>query len=376
MTKINRIGETKINNQGLEMRIINYRKYSDIDVIFKDGFISRNKTYNAFKLGKIMNHNYNNIKYIDKTGEEKINNQGLKMRIIKYNNCFDIDVMFDDGYIKENITYQNFKDGKVNNINFKRSNFKSKIGETIENKWGEKATIIEYNKFSDITIQFENGEIRKKCDYRNFKNKNIKSKFSKTVLGIGFLGQGKYSFYNGTCKTKEYGVWYNMLLRCYNEKYKQKHTTYKDCKVCDEWHNFQNFAKWFNENYYEIENQKMNLDKDILIKGNKIYSPETCIFVPQRINKLFTKKDCCRGKYPLGVEKYNSTNKFIATCRILIENKAIYKKLGIFNTPIEAFNTYKEFKEKYIKQVADEYKDKIPDKLYKAMYNWKVEITD
>ena len=58
------------------------------------------------------------------------------------------------------------------------------------------------------------------------------------------------------------------------------------------------------------------------------------------------------------------------------QNKSIHRNLGYFETPKEAFKSYKTFKEQYIKQVADEYKDKIPKKLYEAMYNWKVEITD
>ena len=117
----------------------------------------------------------------------------------------------------------------------------------------------------------------------------------------------------------------------------------------------------------------MALDKDILIKGNKIYSPQTCIFVPKRINTLFTKRQNDRGELPIGLH-INNNNKIVARCNTLNERKY----LGSFslNEPFKAFTCYKNFKENYIKQVADEYKDYIPTELYEAMYRYEVEIDD
>ena len=182
---------------------------------------------------------------------------------------------------------------------------------------------------------------------------------------------------NQKLKKKSYEYWSHMIERCFSEKFKNKKICYKDVICCNEWVCYSNFKIFFEQNYYEIEGERMHLDKDILYKGNKIYSPKTCIFVPQRINSLFTKSNALRGNLPIGV-KDSRHNKFVASCAIACNN---YKKskdihIGTFNTPEEAFNAYKTFKEKYIKQVADEYKDKIPKKLYDAMYNWKVEITD
>lgn len=198
------------------------------------------------------------------------------------------------------------------------------------------------------------------------------------VYGIGSTGEGEYSSRINGEKTIQYEYWLQMLRRCYSEKYLKKRPTYEDKYVCDEWHNFQNFAKWFDENYYEVENQTMQLDKDILSKGNKIYSPDNCIFVPDRINSLFIKSNATRGKYPIGVSYYKKTNKFISTCSIYNEDKMkrVPKHLGYFNTPEEAFYKYKEFKEGYIKEVAEEYKEAIPHKLYKAMCDYLVEIDD
>ena len=120
----------------------------------------------------------------------------------------------------------------------------------------------------------------------------------------------------------------------------------------------------------------MALDKDVLVKGNKTYSPNTCVFVPQNINVLFTKCNKARGKYPIGVSFYKDRNKYQAHCKIFSNGKSKQKNLGYYNNIDDAFYAYKQFKEDYIKQVADEYKDNIPNKLYEAMYNYKVEITD
>lgn len=167
-----------------------------------------------------------------------------------------------------------------------------------------------------------------------------------------------------------------MLKRCYSDECQKKHPTYKDCTVCEEWHNYSDFKEWFDNNYYEIEGERMALDKDILVKGNKIYSPNTCVFVPQNINTLFIKSNKTRGKYPIGVYFRKDKNKYQAQCRIVYNGKTQQEFLGLYNTIEDAFKVYKQFKENCIKQVADEYKDKIPNNLYEAMYNYKVEITD
>ena len=122
----------------------------------------------------------------------------------------------------------------------------------------------------------------------------------------------------------------------------------------------------------------MQLDKDILNKGNKIYSPETCVFVPQRINNLFTKSNKIRGGYPIGVNYSQNCNCLCVRCSILCEDKKKNKHLGYFSLdePFKAFSTYKNFKENYIKKVADEYKELIPQKLYEALYKYEVEIND
>ena len=118
----------------------------------------------------------------------------------------------------------------------------------------------------------------------------------------------------------------------------------------------------------------MQLDKDILIKNNKIYSPKTCVFVPRCINAIFTKRNADRGNLPIGVtERYGKYN-VVMSATIL--GKKGTTSLGCYDNIQDAFMTYKTYKEKYIKEVADTYKDYIPHKLYNALYHYNVEITD
>lgn len=254
-----------------------------------------------------------------------------------------------------------------------------RLGKIQYNNKGTLMKIVEYNNSRNVIVEFQDEyKIKVKTRYDCFLDGRVLNPYDKTVYNVGYIGVGKYN--NKDCP-KIYRTWSDMLKRCYDPYYINKHLTYIDAYVCNEWHNFQNFAKWYEENYYECNNERMNLDKDILIKGNKIYSPETCIFVTEKINKLFIKSDLTRGKYPLGVNEKYSGNilKLYVNCSISDEkNKRKEKFLGYFplDKPFQAFTAYKNFKENYIKQVADEYKDLIPKELYEAMYNYKIEIND
>ena len=187
---------------------------------------------------------------------------------------------------------------------------------------------------------------------------------SNLVQGIGINDIGCNS------KTVLYKKWSRMLARCYDSKYHEKYPTYIKCEVCDEWKKLSRFKEWFDKNYID----GYELDKDILIKGNKLYSPDTCCFVPREINGFLTKSDNARGKFPIGVCFYKPTNKYKAD----ICFKGVRKSLGCFTTKEEAFNAYKNKKEKYIRELATEYFSKglISDKVYNVLLSYEVKIDD
>lgn len=254
-----------------------------------------------------------------------------------------------------------------------------RLGEENYNSFGTLMRIVEYKNARDIIVEFQDEyHARVHTNYNAFKKGNVKNPYDREVYGVGYIEVGKYKVSENGKHTKAYTIWHNMLMRCYDPYYINKYPTYIDCFVCEEWLNFQNFAKWYDENVYNCNNERMHLDKDILCKGNKIYSPETCVLVPQRINELFTKRDATRGRYPIGVNYHKNNNKLLVQCNIFENEKSKLKYLGNFplNKPFQAFYVYKQFKENYIKQVADEYKDLIPKKLYEALYKWEIEIND
>lgn len=157
-------------------------------------------------------------------------------------------------------------------------------------------------------------------------------------------------------------MYYNMINRCYNHK---QYPKYKGCKVCDLWLNDkESFKNWVIENHYIIDDEQIDLDKDILVKGNKVYSPETCVFAPHIINTCFenlTRKPTKtkKGKYRIDLCVEGKTN-----------------GLGVFDTEEEAKREYIKHKEAAILYLADKYKDNIPMKLYETMTNYKLDLSD
>jgi hypothetical protein len=259
----------------------------------------------------------------------------------------------------------------------RKEQHKNRIGETNYNYSGELMKIIEYNNATNIMIQFEETKELVKCEYSQFKDGRVRSHLKPHVFNVGITENENTRDEKGN-KLKSYKAWNSMLERSYSEKFKNKQPVYKDVTCCDEWKYYKNFKKWFDNNYYEIEGQRMHLDKDILHKGNKIYSPDSCLIVPAIINTLFINCRSNRGEYPIGVYLDKRYNKYKSQCNVfdMNTNKTKRISLGRYNTSLEAFNNYKDFKESYIKEVADYYKNKIPNKLYDAMINYKIEIID
>lgn len=254
-------------------------------------------------------------KYIERIGEEKYNNQGCKMKIIDYFNNKKVLVQFQDEY--------------------------------------------HYKMFTS---------------YDNFIKGKPKNPFNKNICNVGMIGD-KYNIKK--CK-KEYEVWKHMIRRSFDDKFKNINTTYKDVTCCNEWLCFTNFYEWIytQENFDRwSNNDDWALDKDIIIKGNKIYSPDTCCLVPQYVNTLFIKCDGLRGMNPIGTHYDPKTQRYIAQYR----RKEGVSYIGRYPTPEDAFYLgYKPEKEKYIKQVAQEEYDKgnITKRCYEAMMSYEVEITD
>lgn len=240
-----------------------------------------------------------------------------------------------------------------------------RVGDVFESEKYGKYEVIKISNNARSYIRFINtGSIRIAWNNK-IKTLKVRDYMYPDVLGVGYLG---FDFDEKIVNTKSYRKWYKMLERCYNYNYLIKEPSYIGCFVCEEWKSYYNFKKWFDENYID----GCELDKDILFKGNKIYSPNTCCFVPKNINNLLTKSNSSRGRFPIGVSFDNSTDRFKA----IICKNGKNVTLGRYNTPEEAFLVYKQAKEAWIKEVANKWKDKLADNAYEALMNYQVEITD
>lgn len=197
----------------------------------------------------------------------------------------------------------------------------------------------------------------------------------KLVYGIGIKGLA-YPVWDGKKLLKEYTVWADMLRRCC-DKNASKNPAYIGVTCSENFKSYSFFYEWCQQQKgfgnVDEKGKFWHLDKDLLIKGNKLYSEDTCVFIPSNINCLLTRRGNDRGEYPIGVSRSSGSNTFRVQC-----NNGYGKivHIGCFQTQEEAFQAYKVFKEQLIKAVADSYKTEISCKAYSALMNYTVATTD
>lgn len=303
----------------------------------------------------------------ERLGQQTVTKEGHLITIVEYNQVNDIVVEFEDG-TRKNATYGQFQ---RNNIIYPRP---SRIGETVINNQGYECEIVEYKSSANLTVEFLDGT-RVKTQYRDFKEGAVLNPNYPTVCGVGIIGS-----YSNMCHTKEYKTWSDMLVRCFNQKVKEKYPTYKNVTCCEEWKQFGNFLEWINaQGNLDIWKQMRRgcLDKDIAVKHNNIYSPQTCFLVPDYINKIFKTEVANRGGAPLGISKTKKRNGdliYYITC--CINGEKIF--LGQTEDPIDGFYKYKEYKEKRIKEIALKsfQNQEVTRECYEAMMNYTIDITD
>lgn len=131
-----------------------------------------------------------------------------------------------------------------------------------------------------------------------------------------------------------YETWVDMLRRCYSAKAQERNPTYKGCTVSEEWHTFSNFKSWMEKQQWEGK----SLDKDLLFRGNKVYSADTCVFVTQMVNTFTIDCRAARGKWLIGVDWHKLAGKFRATISNPFNKKNEY--LGYFTCELEAHNAW------------------------------------
>ena len=249
--------------------------------------------------------------------------------------------------------------------------YKDCVGKVCKSLNSGNFKILKCNGAKDVEIQFLKTGFETTVQLGSIRNGNVKDPYSASVYGVGISGTKYPPTVNGR-NTKEYALWYSMLKRCYSDTYKKQRPAYIGCQVSENFKSYEYFYEWCNKQI-GFGNDGFELDKDLLIKGDKVYSETTCVFLPQEINTLLVKREALRGEHLIGVS-WSKTNKaFKATVR---KNKGKQEFLGYFNTEIEAFNAYKKAKEAFVKEQAEKWKSQIDIRAYNALMNYEVEIDD
>lgn len=310
-------------------------------------------------------------------GYKQTNRQGLTYEVITYRNNKDIDVKFQDGLVIEHTKVTKLNQNTIFHPDYpipkiNKTPSEKRLGETRKNKQGRKMTIIAYRGAADIDVQFESKFVVDHTEYKLFERGTICDPFFQSLCGVGYMGMR--TSYKGADKyARQYEVWSSMMKRCYNENCK-RHTWYEDCIVAEEWHCFANFLKWYEEHYYELPDGmgRIELDKDFKVKECRVYGPDTCLLIPQRINGAKPKTRTINREFPIGMTYQASKGKY----KIRISKYGEDTVIGYYDTPEKAFAVLKEEKEKELHRLAELYKPYIPQEVYDAVINYKVEITD
>ena len=318
------------------------------------------------KEGIYMRTNTQNKKNI-RIGERRVMNNGLWAEIVDYQNAHNIEVRFDTGDKTTWAQYSKFKRGAIADPN-RNDQY---IGLTQIMSDGRVATVTSFTSRGQMMIMFEDG-VEIPTTYNTFIEGKTKHPNTPTLYGVGYIGVGSYKPTENGRHTKAYQIWVSMMGRAYNPAIKDELPTYENVVVCEEWHNFQNFAKWYEENYYEVDGQRMEVDKDILSKSKglpaKIYSPETCLIVPRCINLIFTESFKDNG-LPKGVNYIKETNKYQSS--VTVFNGKTKRRRKRFSSKEEAHQWYLKEKKKYLKEIANHYREVLPDKVYQSLMTYQ-----
>ena len=246
---------------------------------------------------------------------------------------------------------------------------KIRVGDIFDTLNYGRLIVTEYKDSYNLKVKFMETGYETFTKANALRKGKIKDRLLPSVYGVGIIGDSVTKVNGKTLK--EYILWKSMLCRCYDVKYSNKYPTYQNSEVSDSFKYFPYFKEWCKKQI-GCDQQGWHLDKDILVKGNKLYSEDTCCFVPKEINNLLIKNDSSRGEYPVGVRYRKKSRKFES--QLTICGKVVC--LGCFNNPEDAFQAYKTAKEAYIKDVANKWKDKIDLRVYSALMSYKVEIND
>ena len=239
------------------------------------------------------------------------------------------------------------------------------VGDTYpSNQYGD---VVVRNLLSSrmITIEFSNTGTIKEARKDTILSGQVRDNFAPKTYGVGYIGEGAFTTTKSGEHIKHYKCWNGMLERCYSENYHSKENYNGRVEVCKSWHNYQGFAKWYEDNHID----GWQLDKDI--SKSKIYSPDTCHFLPKELNTFFTGRRNYRGDTPIGISQRVLGGSYEASISHGSKSKAKY--LGSYKNLEEAFSVYKEAKTLALNKLILKYKDLLPTRTLKVLESYEFE---
>lgn len=238
------------------------------------------------------------------------------------------------------------------------------LGKVYKNSIGCECAVVAYDRYSKITIRFldRHGHIMTVTGCQ-LKSGHYKNPYYPSRYSVGYIGHGSYAPTVNRRLTSAYTTWVGMLARCYSIPLLKSNPTYVNCSVAPVWHNFQVFAEWYER---QDKPRCWQLDKDILVATNRVYSPETCRLVPQEINNLIVSRLSSTSDLPVGVSQ--SGDRYSATVTAASETA----HLGTYDTPLLAFAAYRRARKQHIKTVADKYKADLDPEVYSALMSYEI----
>ena len=350
-----KVGDRFENKKGEWCTVVEYHDAQKIEVVF-DGYEYLNQTFRANSLRAKSFKNSETVSY--KNGNRFSNKRGEWCTVVGHEDSQNVFVVFDT---TPNHT-QTIEAGDLRKGSFK--NYQDTIGlkgQRFKNNSGEWAEVVEYRDSFSLTIVFDGyPDYKKEVNSSVLKSGKFKNCAAPSVHGVGYSGEtGSISCKNTT------SIWSGMIYRCYGDNFKKKSSAYIGCSVSEEWLRLENFYQWYKT--HEFYGLGYELDKDLLIRGNKVYSAETCCLIPNEINVAIVVNRKSESGLPLGVA--TTGNRY---CSYIRYNGGDKNYLGAYDTPEEASAAYVKAKEDYIHSLAEKWHGKIEERAYQALMNWTV----
>lgn len=317
-----------------DIEILSYESAGRVKVRFKITGSTKYVTSDCVRKGSVKDEEGVPVAYL--TGTIFPTTKSGDIEILQYISYKEVYIRFLQTGNEKNTTVGQILKGTVLDFN------KYEVGTKYNTKRNGEFVITEYYNAHKIGVRFLNTGYETYTNSAQIADGNVKDVLLPRYYGVGFVGEGKYTPTRDNFMKSCHSTWNSMLMRCYAQNTKNKNPTYAGCSVVECWHNFQNFAKWYKENYIE----GYYLDKDILFTGNRVYSPTTCVFVPREINNFLTERQNHRGNCPLGVHVDTESGKYVGQINnpFRVGGKTTRQFLGYFPSKKSAHIAWAEAK--------------------------------